>query len=211
LPKFYNFTALSCKSRRKMKYNVRAIFDNNKGVARTDLLLGSGINHYQINHLLDNQLIIKLKHGVYKWNTEEVNEWKDITGLVPRGILCLFTACLHYELTTFVSSTYHVAIPRKAKIILPDYPPIQLYYWDTTAFNLGISEVIIQDTRVKMYDLEKTVCDIIRFRNKVGMDIAKEVLKNYLKRPNRDIAKLNEYARKLGISTVLSNFLTILL
>lgn len=193
-----------------MKYSIEKFFNINKGIARTDLLLESGINHYQINHLLDNGLIIKLKHGVYKWKTDDVNEWKDISGLVPRGILCLFTACLHYELTTFVSSTYHVAIPKKAKIVLPNYPPIQLYYWDTTAFNLGISEVVIQETRVKMYDLEKTVCDIIRFRNKVGMDIAKEVLKNYLKRPDRNIAKLNEYGRQLGISTVLSNFLTIL-
>jgi predicted transcriptional regulator of viral defense system len=130
---------------------------------------------------------------------------------VPYGVLCLYTACLHYELTTFVSSSYHIAIPKKAKIVLPDYPPIQLYYWDTTAYNLGIVETVIQETRVRMYDLEKTVCDMIRFRNKVGIDIAKEVLKNYLNRHDRNIAKLNEYAQKLNISTVLSNFLIILL
>ena len=64
---------------------------------------------------------------------------------------------------------------------------------------------------IKLYDIEKTVCDIMRLRNKIGIDIANEVLKNYLKRPNRNIAKLNEYARQLHISTVLSNFLTILL
>ena len=48
-------------------------------------------------------------------------------------------------------------------------------------------------------------------KNIIGIDIAKEVLKNYLKRPDRNLAKLNEYARQLNISTVLSNFLTILL
>jgi predicted transcriptional regulator of viral defense system len=194
-----------------MKNRIEKIFEINDGVVSTGTLLKSGINHYQINHLLKNGAIIKLKHGVYKWKTDDVNEWEDIVHLVPYGVLCLFTAAFHYELTTFVSSTYHIAIPKKAKIVLPDYPPIQLYYWDTTAFNLGIVETIIQEKTVKIYDLEKTVCDIIRFRNKVGIDIAKEVLKNYLKRSDRNIAKLNEYARHLNISTVLSNFLTILL
>jgi predicted transcriptional regulator of viral defense system len=194
-----------------MKKNVKEIFDQNEGVVPMGTLLKSGINHYQINLLLDNELIVKLKHGVYKWKTENENEWEDLTHLVPYGVLCLFTACLYYELSTFVSSTYHIAIPKKSKIVLPDYPPIQLYYWDTNSFNLGIVENIIQQTNVKMYDIEKTVCDIIRLRNKVGIDIAKEVLKNYLKRPDRNIAKLNEYARQLNISTVLNNFLTILL
>ena len=194
-----------------MKNDIQKIFEQSEGVAHMGTLIKSGINYYQINALLDSGSIIKLKHGVYKWQNDEVNEWADLTHLVPRGVLCLFTAAFHYELTTFVSSTYHIAIPKKAKMVLPDYPPIHLYYWDTTAFNLGMVETSIQGTTIKIYDLEKTVCDIIRFRNKVGIDIAKEVLINYLKRPDRNLAKLNEYARQLKISTVLSNFLTILL
>ncbi len=194
-----------------MKNEILKIFEKYDGVVPTGTLLDNGINHYQINRLLKENLISKLKHGVYKWKNDDENEWEDLTNLVPYGVLCTLTAALHYELTTFVSSDYHIAIPKKAKIVLPNYPPIKLYYWDTVAFNLGIIETVVQQTTIKMYDIEKTVCDIIRFRNKIGMDIAKEVLKNYLKRPNRNIAKLNEYAKKLNISTVLNNFLTILL
>ena len=194
-----------------MKNNIKIIFDKNNGVAQMGTLLKNGINHYQVNHLLEHGLVIKLKHGVYKWKTDSENEWTDLIHLVPNGVLCLLTAALHYELTTFVSSDYHITIAKKAKIVLPNYPPIKLYYWDANALSLGIIETVIQETPVKMYDIEKTVCDIIRLRNKIGIDIAKEVLKNYLKRPNRNIAKLNEYARQLRISTILSNFLTILL
>ena len=194
-----------------MKNNIKIIFDENNGVAQMGTLLKNGINHYQVNHLLEQGLVIKLKHGVYKWKTDSENEWTDLTHLVPNGVLCLLTAALHYELTTFVSSDYHITIAKKAKIVLPNYPPIKLYYWDANALSLGIIETVIQETPVKMYDIEKTVCDIIRLRNKIGIDIAKEVLKNYLKRPNRNIAKLNEYARQLRISTILNNFLTILL
>jgi predicted transcriptional regulator of viral defense system len=191
--------------------NIKTLFDENKGIVHTGMLLKKGINHYQLNHCLEQGWIVKLKQGLYKWKTDDINEWEELPHLVPYGVLCSFTACLHYELTTFVSSTYHIAIPKKAKIVLPDYPPIQLYYWEPTAFQLGIVETVIQETTVKMYDPEKTVCDMLRFRHKVGIDIAKEVLKNYLKRPDRNIAKLNEYARKLKIATLLTQFLTILL
>ena len=194
-----------------MKSNIKIIFDENDGVAQMRTLLKNGITYYQVNRLLEQGVVIKLKHGVYKWKTDNENEWADIIHLVPNGILCLLTAALHHELTTFVSSEYHIAIPKKMKLVLPDYPPIKLYYWDSKAFRLGIIETVIQETPVKMYNIEKTVCDIVRLRNKIGIDIAKEVLKNYLKRPNRNIAKLNEYARQLRISTILNNFLTILL
>ena len=194
-----------------MKNRIKEIFEKNEDVVSMGTLLESGINHYQINKLLDDGTIFKLKHGVYKWKNDDENEWLDITRIVPYGVLCLFTACFHYELTTFVSSEYHIAIPKKSKIVLPNYPPIKLYYWDRMGFNLGIIETTIEQTKVKMYDLEKTVCDIMRFRNKVGIDIAKEVLKNYLKRPDRNIAKLNEYARKVNISSILTQFLTALL
>ena len=194
-----------------MKNRIKEIFEKNEDVVSMGTLLKSGINHYQINKLLDDGTIFKLKHGVYKWKNDDENEWLDITRIVPYGVLCLFTACFHYELTTFVSSEYHIAIPKKSKIVLPNYPPIKLYYWDRMRFNLGIIETTIDQTKVKIYDLEKTVCDMMRFRNKVGIDIAKEVLKNYLKRPDRNIAKLNEYARKINISSILTQFLTALL
>jgi predicted transcriptional regulator of viral defense system len=193
-----------------MKNNTKAFFEKNNGVAPMGLLLKNGINHYQINHLLLEGLVIKLKHGVYKWKNEHENEWEDIAHIVPYGVVCLYTACLHYELSTFVASEYHMAIHRKAKIVLPSYPPIQLHYWDTQAFNIGITSINIHNATLKIYDIEKTVCDIIRFRHKVGMEITKEVLKNYLTRSDRDIAKLNEYARQLNIATILHNFLSVL-
>ena len=194
-----------------MKNSIKIIFDENDGVAQMRTLLKNGITYYQVNRLLEQGVVVKLKHGVYKWKTDNENEWADIIHLVPNGILCLLTSALHHELTTFVSSEYHIAIPKKMKLVLPDYPPIKLYYWDSKAFRLGIIETVIQETPVKMYNIEKTVCDIVRLRNKIGIDIAKEVLKNYLKHPNCDMPKLNEYARQLRISSILNNFLNILL
>lgn len=62
-----------------------------------------------------------------------------------------------------------------------------------------------------MYDLEKTVCDVMRLRNKIGLDIAKEVMRNYLTRKDRDLVKLLQYARILRVESTAKTYLQILL
>jgi hypothetical protein len=75
-------------------------------------------------------------------------------------------------------------------------------------YQLGITEIIIENQPVKIYDLEKSVCDAVRFRNKIGMDIAIEVVKNYVKRKNeRNFDKLTKYARQLRIENIIQSII----
>jgi len=92
---------------------------------------------------------------------------------------------------------------------LPNYPPVQLYYWDTTLYTLGIEAISKQDYPIQTYDAEKTVCDFIKFRHKVGLDSAKEVFKTYLNRRDRNIDKLVNYAKKLRIRSTIDPYLNI--
>ena len=64
---------------------------------------------------------------------------------------------------------------------------------------------------VKMYDLEKTVADILYYRNKVGIEETKEALKNYLSRNDRNLNKLHRYADLLGCKAILGTYLEVLL
>lgn len=120
---------------------------------------------------------------------------EEVAQIVKKGgVFCLFSAAAHHDLTTFVSSEYHLAVPKKYKVVLPEYPPIKLYYWEEAAYQTGITKVVIEGEMVAMYDAEKTVCDIIKYQKKVGMDTLKEVLNTYLRRKDRNIHKLSEYA-----------------
>jgi predicted transcriptional regulator of viral defense system len=126
------------------------------------------------------------------------------------GVFCLFTACRHHGLGTFVPSQYHVAIPGKSKVVLPGHPPVKLYYWSPSAYQTGIAQVAVNGTVIQMYDAEKTVCDMIRLRNKIGADTVKEAEKSYLQRQDRDLAKLLGYARTLGMETLVRQRLSLL-
>lgn len=187
-------------------------FRQQGSVIRAGKLKEAGLNYPAIKHLITTGQVEKLNRGLYRWAGTPYDEKAEIDKLIPGGVFCLFTACQHYGLSTFVPSELHVAIPRKAKYRLPAYPPVKLYYWDKTSYETGITQVPAGDNhKIRMYDLEKTVCDVMRLRNKIGLDIAKEVMKNYLARKDRDLVKLLQYARLLRVESTVKTYVHILL
>jgi predicted transcriptional regulator of viral defense system len=119
--------------------------------------------------MVDAGEVTKVKRGLYKYTqmaTED--EWDEVSRIVPNGVICLFSAWQFYGLTTHISSEYHMAIPNKSKVVLPPFPPIKIYYWSDNYYNLGK----INENGINIYTVEKSVCDAIRYRNKVGKDIA---------------------------------------
>jgi len=85
----------------------------------------------------------------------------------------------------------------RKKLKSPITPPVIFYYWRSQPLNLGITEIEEEGYKIRIYDLEKSVCDAIRFRNKVGIDTVSEILKNYLKRQDKDLDKMIRYAKIL--------------
>ena len=69
----------------------------------------------------------------------------------------------------------------------------------------------MENSLVDIYDLEKSVCDAVKFRNKVGKDILNEVLNEYLKRKDRNLEKLIQYAKLLRVEKALKDYLDVLL
>ena len=190
-----------------MNMDIKEIFSKNNGFLRTkDLTLRNQWN--QLNRLIDSGEVVKLKSGLYCLQSYGgIDQNREIAQIVPAGVLCLFSAWQHYNLTTNNPFEYHIAIKREEKIRLPGYPPIRIYRWNEKLYSLGI----VETDSIKVYDLEKSVCDAVRFRNKVGMDTTIEVLKNYVKRQDKNLNQLSRYAQQLGIENIVNNMIMILL
>lgn len=206
------FAAIKNDSRYFMK-KYEKIFLENGGIAATHTLMEGGVTYYTLRNLMTKGIVTKLKQGIYRLETAPTpaDELAEVANIVPKGVYCLFSACTYYGMTTFVSGEHHLAIPKHSKVKIPEYPPIQLYYWADTSYGLGVTTVMTDNGEVRMYDIEKTVCDMVKFRNKVGIDTMKEVLSHYLSRKDRKIHQLNAYARQMNITGVLSNYLDVLL
>lgn len=151
--------------------------------------------------------VVRLRNGIYVLPDEMAKTMVDVETIVPGGILCMYSAWAYYELTTKLPPEICIAIEKKRKVTLPAYPPISLYYWSQTTFELGVVQQEIDGYKVKIYDLEKSVCDAVKFRNKIGIDISSEILKNYLKRPDKNLTRLNEYAKRMRVANIINGLI----
>ena len=133
----------------------------------------------------------------------------DVEKIVPGGVLCLYSAWSHYGLTVQVPNAFNIAIEKNRKITLPDYPPIELYYWKQEYYEMGFTAQTIGGYKVKIYDLEKSVCDAVKYRTKIGMETTSEILKTYLKRNDRNLTILLDYAKKMRIEKILKTYLEV--
>ena len=143
----------------------------------------------------------RLRPGVFAEADVLADVMIDIDALVPGGVLCMYSAWEHYELTTQIPNAFCIAIPRKRKVVLPEFPPVTLYFWSDHLLNFGIEQASVHGHLVRVTDLERSVCDAVKYRNKIGLDVCTEILKTY--------SKLLEYAKKLRVAATLEKYLEI--
>ena len=151
--------------------------------------------------------LMRHRQGVYAETSALANNMIDVQRIVPNGVLCLYSAFAHYGLSTHVPAATCIAIDAKRKVRLPEYPPIDLYYWKKENLEFGVVEKEISGYKVLITDMERSVCDAVKYRNKIGLDVCGEVIDNYLKNENRNITLLHEYAGRLRVKNILTKYL----
>ena len=151
----------------------------------------------------------KVRQGVYATPQSLVNTMVDVEKIVPNGVICLYNAWAYHRLSTTIPPSVCIAIETKRKVRLPDDTSVQLYYWKKEYLHFGIEEQEYSGFKVRITDLERSVCDAIKYRNKIGLDLCGEVVRSYLKRTDRSLSKLYVYAKRLRVANVLNNYLEI--
>lgn len=153
--------------------------------------------------------VVKLRHGVYAEPTAMLGTMIDVERIVPGGVVCLYTAWMHYQLSTTIPPAFCIAIDAKRKVRIPATLPITLYYWKTENLTFGVVQQQISGYNVRITDLERSVCDAVKYRNKIGLDVCAEIIRSYVQKKDRNLSRLSDYAKRLRIAKVLNNYLEI--
>lgn len=197
-----------------MTKNIDSLLSNNKKLYTMKELKFLNLSYYIINKLVKQNKLQKLSYNVYE-NTNYKGQDSDfyyVTAFVPFGIICLMSAAVYYNLTTYIPNEVNVAIERSHKAsTLPEWPPINIIYFSQKRLEIGVIKKKEAENEFKIYDIEKTVIDIIYYRNKIGIEQTKEVLLNYLSLPQRNINKLHRYAKLLNCEKILSTYMEVLI
>jgi len=186
---------------------------NDQLILSIEELKAKGLTLYKINRLVDMGVLKKLNKKYYE-NTNFTGEESDYyyaSAYVPNRVVCLLSAAVYYNLTSYIPSTVDVAIKRKAKVsTLPDWPEVKLYYYTDERFELGATVVADGKNSFRIYDIEKTVVDIVFYREKLGIEETKEILVNYLRRKDRNLNRLIRYAELMKCDDVMKKYLEVL-
>ena len=195
---------------------IRDIFIKYGGYVKMKDLKEASVQTRDIKRLLTEGEIEKIKPGLYKLAdlTEKDGvsiSFIDICHAVPNGVICLLSALEFYNLTTFIPSEVYVAIPNSGKPPQIQYPPTRFYYFRDSFYQCGIETISTSFGNVKIYNREKTICDMFRYRKKLGEDVALEGLNNYIKTTEANIKILHDYAEKCHVKTILTPYLKAML
>lgn len=191
---------------RKYEINMEA---TNSFISSANVKVQGRAAYYKMLEKVRQGELIQLCRGVYADIDQLSASMIDIETIVPNGILCLWSAWNIHQLTTSMPQAYHVAIKRDRKVKVPSFPKIELHHYTSDILEIGVMEKVIEGFKVKVYDVERCVCDAVKFRNKVGIDVCAEIIDNYLSSPERNISKLMDYTRLLRVGKILENYLQV--
>ena len=190
-----------------------AQLQNDQMIFSVQDLKDKGFSYYKIKQMVDMGNLIKLNKKYYE-NANFDGEESDFYyayAFVPCGVVCLLSAAVYYNLSTYRPNAIDVAIPRKAKVsTLPDWPELHICYFTDERYNVGIVTIEDGNHRFRIYEIEKTVVDIVFYREKIGIEETKEVLTTYLNRSDRNLNKLIRYAELLKCGDVMKKYLEVL-
>ena len=177
-------------------------------------LLAAGLSYYKISKLVSMGKLVKLNNKMYE-NTTYKGEESDFalaSVYAPKGVVCMMSAARYYGLTTYLPDGVDMAIDRDMKIsTLPDWPQINIWFFSKQRYSTGVTILSDNACQFPIYDIEKTVADILYYRNKIGIEETKEIIKKYLSKDDRNLIKLHRYADNLGCKKILATYMEVLL
>ncbi len=139
------------------------------------------ISREYLNKLYVEGVLDRPSRGLYVLPESEPSEHRTIVEackLVPNGIICLLTALRLHELTTQSPFEIWMAIGEKARRPKIDYPPLRIVRHSGKSLSFGIQTRKIEGVDVSVYSPAKTVADCFKYRNKIGLDVAIEALRD---------------------------------
>lgn len=184
-------------------------FREHKGYARMKNIKANGFQTRDIQKLVKNGSLVKVKPGLYRLagiQPGEATSMVEICLAMPKAVICLASALAFHELTTFIPTAIAFAIPRSDKPTKLAYPPSDPYYFSELQYKTGIEHHETKSGNIRIYGPEKTICDCFRFRNKLGEDLAIEGLKEYLRRRDRQLNKLMKFAEICRVKNIVSQY-----
>jgi len=180
------------------------------GVVRAREIRKAGLHPEYLRKLCKSGHLIRTGRGLYVLADGDFTEHHSLAEAckrVPHGIICLLSALSYHEIGTQNPHQIWMAIDRSMRKPKVDYPPIRIFRFSGPSLEEGIEEKKIEGVSVRVYNPAKTVADCFKYRNKVGIDVAIEALKECWRSRRSTIDELVHYAKICRVRNIMQPYL----
>jgi len=177
-------------------------------------IIKAGFNKAFLKDNLNSGRIQKVDRALYRLSDDFTLSNPDLVAVsikVSKGVVCLISALAFHEATTEIPHRINIAIPRGAWANKINYPPVKFYHFASKAWEAGIEKHEIEEYQIKVYSLAKTVADCFKFRNKIGIDVAREALKTAITEKGVQPKEIMKYAEICRVDNIIKPILEAML
>lgn len=181
-----------------------------KGMLRPLDLAAAGIPRVCLTRLTAAGKLEKAGRGLYRLPNSPLSEHESLVAIatkVPQAVFCLFTALQFHDLTTQLPRQVWIAMPQGSHVPRIGWPPLKMVQVSGTAFTQGIETHVRDQVELRVYCIAKTIADCFKHRNKIGLDVALEALREARTRKMVGADDLWHYAKLCRAANVMRPYL----
>lgn len=198
--------------RRSVKSKTQAALDlvRERGLVRPRDLLNHKLPPDYLDRLYRRGHIERIARGLYAWPDADLGENQsllEVARQVPKGVICLLSALQFHGLTTQIPHEVWIALPPKAWLPKVKHPRLRVFRFSPHALIEGVKEHSIQGVPVRLTTPARTVVDCFAFRNKVGLDVALEALRDCWRQKKATMDELHQAARSRRMANVMRPYM----
>ena len=170
----------------------------------------AGIPRNYLNRLVDRGQLSKIERGLYTADqlipSENISLF-EVSHKAPKAIICLLSALRFHQIGTQIPREVWIAIDGKAWAPKIKYPPVRIVRFSGDALRFGIQEHRIAQGSIPVYSPAKTVADCFKFRNKIGIDVALEALRECYRQKKATMDEMWEAAKVCRVANVMRPYM----
>ena len=191
---------------------LQSLLAENKDTFLASEAVRAGLSRYDLLKFTEHGILERAGRGVYVAPGELSDELFLLQERAKKIVYSHETALFLHGMTDRTPNRYSITVPSYYKASQSIKDKCKVYYIKPDLLTLGQTELPSgMGHQIIVYDLERTICDVVRSRNKIDAQIFIDALKNYTLRRDMDLNRLNDYARKLSVYRILRSYLEVLL
>ena len=191
---------------------ILKIVEKNNGYVTTKEVVKNGINKTFLTNMVKNGTLVRISRGYYGLPNYIEDEYYKIASKSKNARFSMATALYLHNLSDRTPLVYNITLPFGYSGVLQKEKKVILNFVKRELLDLGVIEMTSPfGMKIKVYDIERTICDIIKNKNKIDAEIFSKALKDYAKSKNKNLSKLTKYARAMNIEKKVSEYMEVLL